>query len=268
MSESIIFDTSRETISLAEAIIQIVNHLDTSHEKAGIVLTNENFMEGISIIAEAPSGQKYRIDPNKETFYTKEQIIKCLQAGETPNGKYLLSLGAKRFFYKLEEELQRRKGRKRKLAFDPALIPSVTDLLANMSEGEDDYWYMECQDAIKSAALWQQKAEELQKELDRKKQEIAELERTQTVNDTITPGSPAFQPRVWGLCAINVSLPASGKQRNMDIRLKDYFAAIGIDPPANLESIAWAIAKTQRGKAIENSEEWIRKLPNHADSHP
>ena len=161
-----------------------------------------------------------------------------------------------------------RRNKKAKLAFDPALIPSVSDLQTDVNEGEENEWYAECMDATETAKAWQRKTEELQKELDKAHQEIAELKRAQAVNDTITPGSPAFQPRVWGLCAINVSLPASGKQRNMDIRLKDYFAAIGIDPPANLESIAWAIAKTQRGKAIENSEEWIRKLPNHADSHP
>lgn len=267
MNDNFAFDTSLETISLADAIIQIVNHFDTSRENAGEILTKEYFINAICIIAETPAGQKYKIDLDKETFYPKEQIKKYLREGKEPDGKFLLSLGAKRFFYTLEIEMQRR-NIKAKLAFDPALIPSVSDLQTDVNEGEENKWYAECMDAIETAKLWQRKAEELQKELDKAKQEIAELKRAQTVNDTITPGSPAFQPRVWGLCAINVSLPRTSKQQNMNYRLRDYFAAIGIDPPANLESIAWAISKNQRGKTIENSEEWIRKLPNHAGSHP
>lgn len=235
-----------EIITVERAIEGLMNHMELSREEAGNLLSKPRHLAALQFIEQTPYGMKYAAKPDDEGFYSTEEIIEYFMTGKEPDGKNILLLASKRFFFFLDGL--------RKLDFDPALIPSPTDLQIPSGD-EDSEFFALFMDEQNSTRAWKEKAEALQKEL-------TELRKKSLAYPSVTPGHPLFQRRIYGVALLNQEVNPPDKQR--DIKKAIEFAlpssAGNTLTGKPLDHAAWAVSSRELGKSIDESEDWIKKL--------
>lgn len=235
-----------EIITVERAIEELMKHMDLSREEAGKTLSKPRHFAALQFIEQTPYGMKYAARPDEEGFYSTEEIIEYFMTGKEPNGKNILLLSNKRFFFFLDGL--------RKLDFDPSFIPSPSDLHIPSGDEESEFFGLFI-DEQNSARAWKEKAESLEKEL-------KTLQQKSPVYLSVTPGNPYFHPRIWGLAKINLLVNPPNRQRDIRKAIESVFSPFDCNLLTGkpLEHVAWAVSSREMGKPIHESEDWIKIL--------
>ena len=262
-------DTKQTVFTIEFAVAAYAHYMGISHKEAGEEMTTPRFMGGLSFIEKTPRGFYFKACPDSPGFYSKEAIRKAIREREAPDGENELLIQAKRFVFLLEEKVKEKEG---ELDFKTSDFDSHDDF-ANIPDNlEEVYsWLRDERNTVNVVRheLNDARAQTKEKdaEIERLKQEIAELKTRQAVNAAITPGNPLFQHRILLAVILNAEFndPPPERMRDITTTISDFLTSHGIDivrMKTSIEHLAWFIAQRECGKPIEEAPEWEQIIFN------
>ena len=258
-------DTKQTVFTIEFAVAAYAHYMGISHKEAGEEMTTPRFMGGLSFIEKTPRGFYFKACPDSPGFYSKETIRKAIREGKNPDGENELLIQAKRFVHLLDE-----KGAE--LDFSLADFDSFDNFANFPNDAEEVYsWLQDERNSVNVARHERNdaraQAKEKDAEIERLKQEIAELKTRQAMNAAITPGNPLFQHRILLAVVLNAVFndPPPERMRDITATISDFLTSLGIDikgMKTSIEHLAWLIAQRECGKPIEEAPEWEKIIFN------
>ena len=258
-------DTKQTVFTIEFAVAAYAHYMGMDHEEAGKEMAAPDFMGGLSFIEKTPRGLYFKACPDSPGFYSKETIRKAIREGKTPNGENKLLIQAKRFAHLLDE-----KGAE--LDFSLTDFDSFDNFANFPNDAEEVYsWLQDERNSVNVARHERDDAraqtKEKDAEIERLKQEIAELKTRQAMNAAITPGNPLFQHRIFLAVVLNAVFndPPPERMRDITAAISDFLTSHGIDikgMKTSIEHLAWLIAQRECGKPIEEAPEWEQIIFN------
>lgn len=257
-------DTKQQTFTIEFAVAAFAHYMGVSHEEAGEKMASPKFMGALTFIEKTPRGLYFKACPDSQRFYSKDTIRKAIREGKAPNGENELLIQAKRFVHLLDENAE--------LDFNPADFDSFDSFANFPNDAEEVYsWFQDERDTVNVARHERDDAraqtKEKDAEIERLKQEIAELKTRQAMNAALTPGNPLFQYRMLIGAILNKELndPPPGQMRDIKAAISEFLTSLGIDIERKgtiIEYLAWLIAQRECGKPIEEAPEWAQIIFN------
>ena len=258
-------DTKQTVFTIDFSVAAYAHYMGMDHEEAGKEMASPDFMGGLTFIEKTPRGLYFKACPDSPGFYSKETIRKAIREGKTPNGENKLLIQAKRFVHLLDE-----KGAE--LDFSLADFDSFDDFANFPNDAEEVYsWLQDERNSVNVARHERDDAraqtKEKDAEIERLKQEIAELKTQQAMNAAITPGNPLFQHRIFLAVVLNAVFndPPPERMRDITAAISEFLTSLGIDIERKgtiIEYLAWLIAQRECGKPIEEAPEWEQIIFN------
>ena len=262
-------DTKQTVFTIEFSVAAYAHYMGMDHEEAGKEMAAPDFMGGLSFIEKTPRGLYFKACPDSPGFYSKETIRKAIREGKTPNGENKLLIQAKCFVHLLDEKVSELE---LKLDFQPDDFSSHDDFFNFPEDVEEIYcWFQRERNSANVARHERDDAraqtKEKDAEIERLKQEIAELKTRQAMNAALTPGNPLFQYRMLIGAILNKELndPPPGQMRDIKAAISDFLTSLGIAIERKgtiIEYLAWLIAQRECGKPIEEAPEWAQIIFN------